>query len=115
MANVVKHTLKGASVFRLFTKNNNINFTTASVTIRISNENTSSPLYPINHHRLIHTNNTLLSRIKWRYTHKPFFHTKKTAKAEQSPLTASNRAFLDMVLQDTYHDEQLGEKYAYVA
>ena len=56
-----------------------------------------------------------MSRIKFRYTHKPFFHTKKTAKAEGAPLTAANRAFLEKVLKDTYNDETFGERYAYVA
>ena len=56
-----------------------------------------------------------MSRIKFRYTHKPFFHTKKTTKAEGAPLTAANRAFLEKVLKDTYNDETFGERYAYVA
>ena len=65
--------------------------------------------------RSFHTNSILDSRIKFRYTHKPFFHTKKTAKVDQSPLTPANRAFLEKVLNDTYNEESFGEKYAYVA
>ena len=65
--------------------------------------------------RSFHTSANFDSRIKLRYTHKPFFHTKKTSKFEQSPLTAANRAFLEEVLRDTYNEESFGEKYAYVA
>ena len=65
--------------------------------------------------RPFHTSANMESRIKWRYTHKPFFHTKKTAKIDQSPLTAANRAFLEEVLRDTYDEQSLKERYAYVA
>ena len=129
MASVVKHTLKGASALRLsqLTKaniagkysvmklplQNDVTFLATSCSLAY--KNTSNPSYQLTHNRFIHTNTSLMSRIKWRYTHKPYFHTKKTSKAEQSPLTYSNRAFLDKILQDTYQDEQLGERYAYVA
>ena len=61
-----------------------------------------------------HTGDSLMSRIKWRFTHKPYYHVKKTAKSDQSPITASNRAFIEKVLKDTYNEEQFGERYAYV-
>ena len=81
----------------------------------VSHQYTSSVIDHKLNKRLFHTSSSLDSRIKFRYTHKPFFHTKKTAKVDQSPLTAANRAFLEKVLNDTYNEELLGEKYAYVS
>ena len=37
------------------------------------------------------------SRIKFTYSHKPFYHTKKTNKALDEPLTAANRTFVQQV------------------
>ena len=83
---------------------------------RTCNHNKGTHLdYQLHPRRPFHTGQIQMSRIKWRYTHKPFFHTKKTAKAEGAPLTASNRAFLEKVLQDTYNEEKFGDRYAYVA
>ena len=129
MASVVKYTAKGVSSLRLsqFTKpniagkysstklifQNDVNiFATSCI---LTYKNSCNPSYQQTQNSFIHTNTSLMSRIKWRYTHKPYYHAKKTSKSEQSPLTASNRAFLDKILQDTYQDEQLGERYAYVA
>ena len=81
----------------------------------INYETSKNAYNQLHSRRSLHTGEILKSRIKWRYTHKPFFHTKKTAKAEEAPLTASNRAFLETVLRDTYNDQQLRERYAYVA
>lgn len=61
---------------------------------------------------LIHTSGSSESRIKWTYSHKPFYHTKKTNKQLDEPLTGPNRAFVQKVLQDTYDEEN--EQYAYV-
>lgn len=132
MANVVSQTRKIVGRLRLsqFTKNNSITINCSSIslidenaTVKLlgttyslayNNENSGNISHQFNHSRSFHSSETLMSRIKWRYTHKPFFHTKKTAKTEQAPLTASNRAFLAKVLRDTYNDEQSGERYAYV-
>lgn len=102
-----------SSSFEVKNQKHSVNWPSTALTLR--NEHLKYVTNVFSAHRSFHTGATLTSRIKWRYTHKPFFHTKKTAKSEQSPLTASNRAFLDKVLQDTYNDEQLGERYAYVA
>ena len=93
---------------------NFITCVTPAATILPYQQITSIFDYVVNR-RSFHTSSILDSRIKFRYTHKPFFHTKKTAKVDQSPLTAANRAFLEKVLNDTYNEESFGEKYAYVA
>jgi hypothetical protein len=54
-----------------------------------------------------HTSPAADSRIKWRHTHKPFFFTKKTAKQADTPLTLSNKKFLEHVVHDTYSASRL--------
>lgn len=49
-----------------------------------------------------HTSSVADSRIKFRFTHKPYFHTKKTAKHPDTPITFANKKFLEEVVNDTY-------------
>jgi len=63
----------------------------------------------------IHTTACSEARIKWTWSHKPFFHTRKTNKVLDEPLTAANRAFIQKVLNDTYANEEADKScYAYV-
>lgn len=99
----------------LIVQHGGLNLLSTTYSRTFNSEKSTNLSYQLHSTRSFHTGETDMSRIKWRYTHKPFFHTKKTAKADGAPLTASNRAFLDKVLRDTYNDERFGERYAYVS
>lgn len=51
----------------------------------------------------LHTTSQTLSRLKKVHRHKPFWHIKKLNKAPDEPITDSNEAFIQEMINEQYH------------